>query len=437
VRVGNVDYSVPPGLARRRVQVRVAPREVVVHLEGSEIARHGNEEVAINGHGCSSLWWPPDRSVVNRLTAHAEIASDVGDLPSRGDQVQYPSPELRWITLPHADLLPGLQHEESNDATPPKWGNIKESTKRGAVPIGRLSRWVGSGSVPSDLVRQLSSGTLMIDVFISHSNEDAPLAEMLVDLLRSALNLGAETIRASSVDGYRLPGGAEVDEQLRDELLGAPIFIGIVSPLSLSSAYVLFELGARWGAGTQLIPLLAPGMTAHALPGPIAGLNALRCESPPQLHQLVQQVGKVLRTISESPAVYQAKIDAIASLGVAAGAVRGPRNSEAGAEPRESKNGTSAEGPSDRAVGDDDYSDAEVMIRHHCDAAWPEDYSMRAYCVQEQRKALAVLRKGTPQGVPSEVFGQIRRRCAAEWPDDYAMRAYCEGRQVEGYKQTS
>jgi hypothetical protein len=41
VRVGDVDYSVPPGLARRRVQVRISPREVVVHLEGAEIARHG------------------------------------------------------------------------------------------------------------------------------------------------------------------------------------------------------------------------------------------------------------------------------------------------------------------------------------------------------------------------------------------------------------
>lgn len=40
VRVGDVDYSVPPGLARRRVQVRVSPSQVVVHLEGVEIARH-------------------------------------------------------------------------------------------------------------------------------------------------------------------------------------------------------------------------------------------------------------------------------------------------------------------------------------------------------------------------------------------------------------
>lgn len=40
VRVRGVDYSVPPGLAGRRVQVRLSSREVAVHLEGREIARH-------------------------------------------------------------------------------------------------------------------------------------------------------------------------------------------------------------------------------------------------------------------------------------------------------------------------------------------------------------------------------------------------------------
>lgn len=40
VRVHGVDYSVPPGLAGRRVQVRLSPTQVVVHLEGAEIAHH-------------------------------------------------------------------------------------------------------------------------------------------------------------------------------------------------------------------------------------------------------------------------------------------------------------------------------------------------------------------------------------------------------------
>lgn len=39
-RVADVDYSVPPGLSGRRLQIRVSTTEVVVFAEGVEIARH-------------------------------------------------------------------------------------------------------------------------------------------------------------------------------------------------------------------------------------------------------------------------------------------------------------------------------------------------------------------------------------------------------------
>lgn len=38
--MGEVDYSVPPGLAGRRLGVRVSTTEVVVFSEGVEVARH-------------------------------------------------------------------------------------------------------------------------------------------------------------------------------------------------------------------------------------------------------------------------------------------------------------------------------------------------------------------------------------------------------------
>ena len=40
VRVAGADYSVPPGLAGRRVQVRVSPGAVSVRCEGAVVARH-------------------------------------------------------------------------------------------------------------------------------------------------------------------------------------------------------------------------------------------------------------------------------------------------------------------------------------------------------------------------------------------------------------
>lgn len=39
-RVGDVDYSVPPGLSGRRLQVNASWNEVVIFVEGTEIARH-------------------------------------------------------------------------------------------------------------------------------------------------------------------------------------------------------------------------------------------------------------------------------------------------------------------------------------------------------------------------------------------------------------
>ncbi len=62
---------------------------------------------------------------------------------------------------------------------------------------------------------------------------------------------------------------------------------------------------------------------------------------------------------------------------------------------------------------------------------------MRAYCLDEQRKATDTLRLGGPKDVPEEVFAGIRSSCALEWPDDYKMRAYCETEQLEGYRKVT
>jgi hypothetical protein len=148
-------------------------------------------------------------------------------------------------------------------------------------------------------------------LFISHSSKDAALVELLVNLFRSALGLKSSQIRCTSVDGYRLPVGAKTDESLRKEIQEAKLFVGLISAASLQSSYVLFELGARWGCGKHLAPLLAPASIPSILFGPLANLNALRCDNAAQLHQLVRDLAGELKITPSASADSQRHIESI------------------------------------------------------------------------------------------------------------------------------
>jgi hypoxanthine phosphoribosyltransferase len=160
----------------------------------------------------------------------------------------------------------------------------------------------------------LVMATHMLRLFISHSSRDIAVVEPLVDLLRSALNLNASEIRCTSLDGYRLPVGANTEEQLRREVHESAAFIGVISTASVDSMYVVFELGARWGAKKHLFPLLSPGTAPDVLADPLKSSNALRLDSAAQIHQLVSDVGNLLGITPQPAAAYQKHVDAILAI---------------------------------------------------------------------------------------------------------------------------
>ena len=151
----------------------------------------------------------------------------------------------------------------------------------------------------------------VLDIFISHSSQDKAITKALIDLIRAALPIKAEKIRCTSVDGYRLPVGATTDELLKNEVNNCKILIGIISESSMSSAYVLFELGARWGQGKTMFPLITGAKGKSLLKGPLSSINALELKETAQLHQLINDLAVVLKIKSESPAVYHDKIERV------------------------------------------------------------------------------------------------------------------------------
>jgi hypothetical protein len=142
-------------------------------------------------------------------------------------------------------------------------------------------------------------------IFISHSSADREVASGLVNLLRSALRMEAAQIRCTSVDGYGLPIGVNIEEILRGDVEDVEVFIGLISKRRLASLYVLFELGARWGSGKPILPILLSGMSASELSGPLANIHAVTLCNAENVNQLIDQIGKTLGISSDKTGLHR------------------------------------------------------------------------------------------------------------------------------------
>lgn len=177
-------------------------------------------------------------------------------------------------------------------------------------------RYIDRQIVKVDLKKQSTprnheppGATSSMKVFISHSSADKYVAEAFVNLIRASLRLAARDIRCTSVDGYRLPGGADAADQLRQEVFESEVFVALLSPTSIASMFVMFELGARWGARKHLIPVLVRGLVPSALKPPLSAIHAVNGAEQGQLHQLLEDIASTLDLKLEPAAAYLASLE--------------------------------------------------------------------------------------------------------------------------------
>jgi DNA-binding MarR family transcriptional regulator len=162
--------------------------------------------------------------------------------------------------------------------------------------------------------RSRVANTPGLKVFISHRSSDALLAKAIADLLRDAMCLSVSEIRCTSIDGYRLQGGADTATQLRAEVLGATAFVGLITPRTMESPYVLFELGARWGVAKHLCPVLARGADDKSLGGPLGDKNALHLTARAEVVQMIEEIAATLERPHEPLSAFQHEIDEVVRL---------------------------------------------------------------------------------------------------------------------------
>lgn len=148
-------------------------------------------------------------------------------------------------------------------------------------------------------------------IFVSHSSSDAGVAKILVELLVQALGLRAESIRCTSVPGYKLPSGADTNEMLREESINSKCFIALLSGDSIASLYVAFELGARWGARKPMVPATICGLHPGKELGPLSSINAKDLSVREDAQDLVEDVGAILDIRPCVGSSWSVKLDAL------------------------------------------------------------------------------------------------------------------------------
>lgn len=136
----------------------------------------------------------------------------------------------------------------------------------------------------------LGGDTSKTMIFISHAHADEDLAQAFVGVITKAFKISDEAIRCTSVPGYKLRAGAHTASQLRKEIEQTEFVLGIITPRSIESKYVLLELGAAWGLGKRTFPLVARGVKASRIPGPLGELHWIDLAASPDCHQLIDDL---------------------------------------------------------------------------------------------------------------------------------------------------
>jgi len=127
-------------------------------------------------------------------------------------------------------------------------------------------------------------------IFVSHRHENEEIARALVECLDTRFDLKQPDIRCTSIHPYRLRVGADTGTKLKEEVARAEVVMGLISPSTNASTYVMFELGAAWSNNVFTCPLLVKGASTEHLPDPLRGRHPVDLRNEKDCYQLLEDI---------------------------------------------------------------------------------------------------------------------------------------------------
>lgn len=182
-----------------------------------------------------------------------------------------------------------------------------------STDLGRLLRHV---LIDAGVLVEKKQPNEGVRVFISHSHEDKDLAKRMVDLLVKAIRVNPDEIRCTSVPGCDLAGGDPSADVLKKNLQDCDVVIGLITSKSLSSSFVLFELGAAWGLGKRLIPFVGPDHDPGIMRAPLRDLHAYRWRTRTDWEKLIDDLARSLGVAKQNQTYYSPTVDDIIKVGM-------------------------------------------------------------------------------------------------------------------------
>ncbi len=147
-------------------------------------------------------------------------------------------------------------------------------------------------------------------IFISHRHKDEKQAKALISLLKAFFHIEQRDIRCTSIHPYKLDAGERTSERLRTEIACADVVLGLLSPDTAESKYVLAELGAAWGCGVPTFPLRVHGAKFEDVPEPLNERHSLSLDSTAECIQLVQDIARITSLVTKKIVLRRLQVEA-------------------------------------------------------------------------------------------------------------------------------